>query len=178
MKEWENMKQIRIDHINRQNEKAFYDLAADYLPGSNPDKMLPYALRFPKAFLALMLEDQVIGVAYGWLRKPEFQDDDSFALDGIAIRCEYQKKGYGRTLLTAFESSAREYGATEVSLGSAGGYVEKFYMDCGYLPREYKVWKNGITVVEKTFHSIEEYASYEQRPSDGVVVMYKRLSVC
>ena len=69
----------------------------------------------------------------------------------------------------------KEYGAPSVSLGSAGGYVEKFYIDCGYTPTEYKVWENGASVVEKRFDTIEDYYTYSRKNEDGFVVMCKKI---
>ena len=100
---------------------------------------------------------------------------DDFELNGIAVRWDRQRKGYGRQLLRAFEQAAAAYGSPEVSVGSAGGYVETFYMDCGYQPVEYKVWQDGRPVVEKTFSGVSDYRSYVRKTQDGFVVMRKSL---
>lgn len=170
------MEQLAFGLLNKSNERDFYELAAQYLPGSSHDKMKKYAVLFPKAFIALNLGGELIGVAFGWSRGLEFPDDDSFALDGIAIKYEYEKRGYGKILLKAFEEAARGYGASAVSLGSADGYVEKFYMDCGYIPKEYKVWVHGAPESEKLFESVDEYYTYQRRGAGGFVVMEKKLS--
>lgn len=166
---------MEYELLNKDNAKEFYDLAAEYLPDSNQDKMKEYAVIFPKAFIALVQNHEIIGVVFGWDRKLEHPEDNSFVLDGIAIKYVYEKRGYGKILLKAFEESARGYGASVVSLGSAGGYVEKFYMDCGYLPKEYKVWDNGVAVTEKVFESINDYKTYQRKSVDGFVVMEKKL---
>ncbi len=169
------MENLELHFLNENNEKDFYALAAQYLPGSSQDKMKKYAAVFPKAFIALIHDQEVIGVAFGWHRRIEFPEDDSFELNGIAIKYEYEKKGYGKILLKAFEEAARDYGACAVSLGSAEGYVEKFYLDCGYIPKEYKVWNNSVPMVEKVFGDIDEYYSYQRKSGDGFVVMEKEL---
>lgn len=161
--------------LNENNEKDFYALAVQYLPGSSQEKMKKYAAIFPKAFIALTLGCEVIGIVFGWDRRIEFPEDNSFILDGIAVKYEYEKRGYGKILLKAFEKAAGSYGASAVSLGSAGGYVEKFYMECGYIPKEYKVWKNGAAEVEKVFDDVEEYYAYQRKSDDGFVVMEKKL---
>lgn len=168
--------EMEFEFLNQNNAKEFYDLAAEYLPGSNQDKMKAYAAMFPKAFIALVQNHEIIGVAFGWDRKLEHPEDNSFVLDGIAIKYEYEKRGYGKALLKAFEEAAGSYGASVVSLGSAGGYVEKFYMDCGYIPKEYKVWVNGVPVIEKVFESIDDYKTYQRKSVDGFVIMEKKLA--
>lgn len=162
-----------ITLLNKKNEKEFFALAAEYLPGSDQDRMRKFAAIFPESFLAMMDGNEVIGVAFGWLRSKEFPDDSSFMLDGIAVRCDHQRNGCGKRLLAAFEKAAVRYGAFDVSVGSAGGYVEKFYIDCGYIPLEYKVWKNGQPVTEKMFHGFEDYDSYIRPSDEGFVVMNK-----
>lgn len=169
------MNRITIAPLTTATETAFYRLVDEYLPDSDPIQLKHFYELFPKAFLVLLQNDEVIGVAFGWHRKLQVPEDDSFVLNGIAIRYDHQKKGYGKQLLRAFEQTVKEYGAPAVSLGSAGGYVEKFYIDCGYTPTEYKVWENGTPMVEKRFTNLEEYSSYLRGEEDGFVVMYKEL---
>ncbi len=167
------VEQIKITTVNDGNRNAFYSLVEEYLPDSEPERLMKYEKEFPKAFLTLLDGNEVIGVAFGWLRSIEVPEDDSFELNGMAVRYDYQKRTYGKKLLAAFEQAAMMYGASAVSVGSAGGYVEKFYIDCGYYPTEYKVWNDNGPSIEKTFADLEDYYSYERQSEDGFVVMYK-----
>lgn len=164
-----------ITLLNESNKAAFYALAAEYLPGSDPAQMARYEKEYPQAFLAVEREGQVIGVAFGWPRRFDAPQDPSFELKGIAITWDDWRKGYGRRLLAAFEQAARGYGAACVSLGSAEGFVEEFYLDCGYSPKEYKVWVNGAPAVEKQYADLADYRSYQRKNPDGFVVMEKQL---
>lgn len=166
----------QLVYLNGENSAGFYSLAAEYLPDSSREKMRERAEIFPRAFIALEHSGEVVGVCFGWARKLDAPEDNSFVLDGIAVRQDFQKKGYGKILLDAFEKAAAEYGYSVVSVGSAGGYVEKFYMDCGFIPKEYKVWENGSPKVEKTFSSAADYFSYKRKNADGFVVMEKKIS--
>ncbi|MGN0666132.1 MAG: GNAT family N-acetyltransferase [Huintestinicola sp.] len=161
--------------LNKVIEQSFYKLVAEYLPGSDHIKMREYAEQFPNLFIAVMLGSEIIGVAYGWHRKIEHPDDDSFVLDGIAVKNDYRRKGYGRQLLSAFEKAAVSYGASTISIGSAGGYVEKFYISCGYMPKEYKIRDNSSTIIEKTFENLQDYNTYKRKNDDGFIVMEKKL---
>lgn len=166
---------VQLVYLNEENSAGFYSLAAEYLPDSSREKMRERAEIFPKAFIALEHGGEVVGVCFGWARKLDAPEDKSFVLDGIAVRWDFQKKGYGKILLDAFEKAAAGYGYSLVSVGSAGGYVEKFYMDCGFIPKEYKVWKDGSPTVEKAFLSAADYFSYKRKNADGFVVMEKKL---
>lgn len=165
-----------INELSASQKAGFYALVNEYLPGSSQENMKRYSERFSKAFVALIKDDEVAGIAFGRLRSIEHPDDDSFMLDGIAVRYDYQKRGYGKLLLSAFEKAAADYGASSVSVGSAGGYVERFYIDCGYIPVQYKIWENDAPVIEKVFSGIEDYYAYERKDGDGFVVMEKQIS--
>lgn len=167
------MKQIEVVPLNEENSEIFYGLAAEYLPGSSPEKMQERSKLFPEAFLALECHGKVIGICFGWARGLDVSEDRSFVLDGIAVRSDFQKNGYGKVLLAAFEKAALGYGYSLISVGSAGGYVEKFYMDCGFVPKEYKVWEGESPKVEKKFENAADYFLYERKNPDGFVVMEK-----
>ncbi len=62
-----NKSRYDITLLNKKNEKEFFALAAEYLPGSDQDKMREFAAIFPEAFIALMDGDEVIGLDFGWL---------------------------------------------------------------------------------------------------------------
>ncbi len=165
-----------INELSASQKAGFFALVNEYLPGSSQEKMKRYSERFTKGFVAIIKDDEVAGVAFGWLRSVENPDDDSFMLDGIAVRYDYQKQGYGKLLLSAFEKAAADYGAPSVSVGSACGYVERFYIDCGYVPVQYKIWENDAPVIEKVFSGIEDYYAYERKNGEGFVVMEKQIS--
>lgn len=150
----------------------FYKLMAEYLPGSSFERVSEEELRWPKAFIACVEDSRVIGVAYGWLRA----DGVSFCLDGIAIEAAHWRQGLGRKLLSVWEQAVREYGAHFVSVGSADGYVEDFYIACGYSPMCYKIYaESGIEEI-KQFADEADYRQYKRpQESEGFVVMEKFL---
>lgn len=166
------MQVVNVVLLDEGIKTAFISLVREYLPGSDEEKIKKHAERYPKTFLALMMKEEVIGVAFGWPRSLDVPGDNSFTLDGIAIKEEFQKNGYGKLLLDEFEKNVKEYGFSLIGVGSAGGYVEKFYMKNGYIPKMYKVYEeSGITVAE-IFETVEAYYNC-QRETDGFVVMEK-----
>ena len=169
------MKNARIVPLDADNAPAFYALAAEYLPDSDPEQMRRFAEAYPRAFLALVLDGAVIGAAFGWPRSYADPADPAFTLNGVCIAWDHWRKGGGRRLLAAFEDAARSYGAPAVSVGSAGGFVEDFYLACGYRPREYKAWVDGAPVVEHVYADLADYRAYPRQNADGFVVMEKPL---
>lgn len=169
------MEMIVFCRLSDELKEKFFAFCTEYLPGSEPEKMKRYEKTFPDAFIAVTEGNEIIGAVFGWSRKIEFPDDKSFSLDGIAVRYDFWKKGIGSRLLESFEKAAVLYGAKSVSVGSAGGYVEKFYIDRGYMPQCYKLWKDDKPMIDKRFSGIEDYYSYEREDDGGFVVMEKQV---
>lgn len=169
------MSEPKITLLAPEHEEEFYRFTAKYLPDSEPERLRRFSDEYPKAFLLLIYENEVIGAAFGRDRSRQFPEDDSFELCGIAIRYDHQRKGYGSMLLREFEKAAAEYGKKSVSLGSAEGYAEKFYISCGYFPSEYKVWEEGVPRLKKVFADLEDHLSYQRGDGDGFVVMRKEI---
>ncbi|PSQ19088.1 hypothetical protein BRD00_02245 [Halobacteriales archaeon QS_8_69_26] len=61
-------------------------------------------------------------------------DDGVVELAGIAVENDHQRRGIGTGLLAEFEARAATLGFSRVTLGSAGGYVDRFYRENGYDP--------------------------------------------
>ena len=161
--------------LSDELKEKYYAFCAEYLPGSEREKMKHYEKMFPKAFIAVTENGEVIGAVFGWSRKIEFPEDRSFALDGIAVRYDSQKNGIGSRLLEYFEKAAVLYGAKSVSVGSAGGYVENFYINRGYIPQCYKLWCGDKPIIAKEFSGIVDYYSYKRESDDGFIVFEKKV---
>ncbi|MGN0666702.1 MAG: GNAT family N-acetyltransferase [Huintestinicola sp.] len=165
---------LEIKQLTSEYEDGFFRFTAEYLPDSDPERMRKFYKEYPEAFLICEADGEPVGAAFGRDRSVQFPDDDSFELCGIAVRYDYQRKGHGRALLAEFERAAKKYGANAVSLGSAEGYAEQFYISCGYKPIEYKVWENGAPSLKKIFSDMDDYRTFT-RQGEGFVVMRKEI---
>ena len=154
-------------HILKETEWAdFSALTQEYLPGSDQKIMRDMFGKYPNTFLVIHADKQLIGAAFGWKRS-----EAEFCLNGIAVTAAYWRKGLGTQLLSAFEKQAAGYGAKKVSVGSAEGDAEKFYLHNGYIPQCFKT--NDLREL-KSFDSLAEYYNYS-RPCPGFVVMVKSI---
>lgn len=169
------MEEIEMVQLDDSNRDGFYQLVSDYLPDSDLEKVKKRAGEYPKAYPVLMCGGTVIGVAFGWPRNLDAAKEEGFTLDGIAVEEAYQKRRYGARLLSAFERAAAEYGYNYISVGSAGGYVEKFYMENGYRPICFKSYSDEGIRVEKIFENQKDYEQYKRPTEEGFVVMGKEL---
>lgn len=152
-------------------ERDFSDFVAEYLPGSDVKEIMEKRLLFPHAVLMMLENEKLCGCAFGWATKREGE----FVLSGIAVDFRLTRKGLGSGLLAEFEKIAAHYGFRKVSLGSAGGYVENFYLKNGYQPICYKIYQDSEMIQVKTFSDIHDYETYVRPPEDGFVVMEKVL---
>ncbi|MCL2373285.1 MAG: GNAT family N-acetyltransferase [Defluviitaleaceae bacterium] len=114
---------------------ALESLVAEYLPGTDSIKSI--CANFPAAVVGYYVDGALIGCAYG--AKGLHGGEGCFQLSGIAIKHPYNGHGRGGKLLTFFERQVANLGYARISLGSAGGYVEQFYIKNGYRPVELKI---------------------------------------
>lgn len=168
------MEKFSISPLLPSDTERFYTLAAEYLPDSDPERIRHFAAVYPQFYQTLRLDGRIIGICYGWFRRHFAPEDPSFTLDGICIEYDHWRQGYGTKLLHSFEDAARSCGAQVVSVGS-GLDSEPFYIACGYLPKEYKVWADGKPVIEHVFSGLEDYRTYRRQGPDGFVVLEKNL---
>lgn len=104
-------------------------------------------------------EDSLVGHGLG---RPH--SDDRLELAGISVVGPHRRQGIGSALLAAFEERAGELGFQQVSLGSAGGDVDQFYLENGYEPESVLVRLDADSSVPETrFEVIEERVTGDTR---------------
>jgi hypothetical protein len=121
--------------IPESDYEILRQIVDEYLPGTKLADLEKMCQQFPSAVVGYYIEDKMVGVCYGF----EI-DRENFTLDGIAIVQPYNALGRGGKLIALFEKCVSLLGYTNISLGSAGGYVERFYIKNGYVPVELKVY--------------------------------------
>jgi GNAT superfamily N-acetyltransferase len=109
-------------------------IVAEYLPGTGLGDLRKYYDTCPAVFLGYYINGMLEGVVYGFEVEP-----GHFSLDGIAMSWDYKGKGRGSRLIASFEKQVKALGCRKITLGSADGYVEHFYLKNGYTPVEMKI---------------------------------------
>jgi len=150
------------------DRSAFDALRHEYLFGDD-DFIAAMHERYPEAYGGYFADDRLVGICYGWPRSEQVTDDDSFTLDGIAIAEPYNGHGRGGRLLAFFEDAAGTLGYDRVSVGSAGGYVERFYLKNGFRPIEFKVMIEGAPTHVRQIHSMAEYRALDEAQRAGIM---------
>jgi GNAT superfamily N-acetyltransferase len=126
-----------VKFIPREDYAALSAIAAEYL-GQDPGVLKEMYDATPSAFTGYYIDDTLVGCCYG-----KGNDSGSFSLEGIAVVHPYHAHGRGGKLLAFFEKSVVALGYFHIGLGSAGGYVERFYMKNGYRPTALKILVEG-----------------------------------
>lgn len=144
-------------NISEVEYPAFQKILEDYLPDSPIDFVANMYVKYPKAYSGYFIDNQLVGICFGWPRCEQVFNDDSFMINGIVVATPFHAAGRGKKLITHFEDNVKELGFDRISVGSAEGYVEKFYMQNGYKPIEYKVLINDKPTYIRKLDSIDEY---------------------
>ncbi|WP_232688278.1 GNAT family N-acetyltransferase [Halobacterium zhouii] len=119
----------------------------------------------PELFVGAYDDGDLVGFAAGRER-----DDASVELAGIAVDDSHTRQGIGSRLLDAFEAAAVDLGYERVSLGSAGGYVDEFYLANGYEPESILVRLHPDDVSED--HRDLGFEILRERMDDGTQKFY------
>jgi ribosomal protein S18 acetylase RimI-like enzyme len=119
---------------------------------------------YPELFWGAYDQGALVGFALGRPRT-----GSSVELVGIAVDDEYTRRGIGSRLLGDFEGAVADLGYDRVSLGSAGGYVDEFYVSNGYYPESILVRSARDELPEDY---LERFAVLRERGDDGTWKVY------
>jgi predicted N-acetyltransferase YhbS len=125
---------VEIRSATPADETAALALVGDLLPGME-EAFLRCAARAPELALVAVDGGDVVGVCFAEVP----HEGEGVVLDGLAVDGTRSREGLGTRLLAAFEERVAAAGFARVSLGSAEGYVEEFYLQNGYIPVEFQV---------------------------------------
>lgn len=130
---------------------------AQNMPG---EEMRRWYADAPELFAGAFDADEIVGVVTG-----RRANQTHAHLLGLGVMPDYRRQGIGAELVAAFEKGAANIGVERVSVGSAGGYIDRFYAAQGYEP-----W----TVLVRTPAEEEPvspdgfYDIVEERVEDGI----------
>ena len=155
------MESVKI--IPEQDYDKMKQIVEEYLPGT--DDMTQYIEQFPSTIVGYYIHDELIGVCYG----SEFSQNE-FSIDGIAIVRPYNGVGRGGKLISLFEQNVSLLGYKKISVGSAGGYVEGFYMKNGYVPVELKMYAKSSEWQDKSQDCLYPIA-YTQKEGERLKIV-------
>lgn len=117
-----------------------FQIKMEYLDDEPFEIFHPRYRTYPDLFVGCFQDQTLIGVCYGWPFSDDFPEETGkILLKGITIIHPFSGKGYGSQLLGCFEEQVRKRGRWTITLGSAEGYVEHFYLKNGYQPVEYLI---------------------------------------
>ena len=114
-------------------------MKTQYLDDSPRDRWIAMRNECPNLFVACRRQGKLIGICYGHPADRESCEEATVMLDGIAVAEPFARQGYGSQLLRFFGDQAEQAGYRRVSVGSAGGYVDQFYMKNGYKPFRFMI---------------------------------------
>lgn len=123
--------------IPKADYATLESIAEEYL-GQDLAELKTMYDKYPAAFAGYYIDNALVGCCYG-----QGGSDGYFTLNGIAIVYPYHAQGRGSKLLAFFENCVYKLGYIRIDLGSADGYVERFYLKNGYTPIALKILVEG-----------------------------------
>ncbi|MFH0906555.1 MAG: GNAT family N-acetyltransferase [archaeon] len=123
-----------IKKIPASNLREAYKISNEYLDKESFEEFKKRYGLLPKLFIGYYRNGKIIGICHAKLDK-----DYGLILQGIAINFHLKAKGLGTKLLKFFEQQAKKCGFNYISLGSADGYVEHFYLKNNYNPSSLRI---------------------------------------
>ncbi len=126
-----------------------------YLPGNDKTFLHLMYQKYNQLFVGYYLDNALIGICFGYPFKEQRPEETTrMLLQGIAMIHPYNGAGRGGKLLRFFENQVKQQGEWIISLGSADGYVERFYLKNGYIPIALKIEINPSDYVKDYFNHV------------------------
>lgn len=157
---------VDIRTVDEMELKAFRDLHNAYVDRNETIGTLrDWYREQAELFVGAFANGELIGHCLG---RP--QSEERVELAGIAVAPAHRRRGIGTALLSAFEDRAAALGFQQIGLGSAGGYVDKFYVENGYSPECVLVRLAPET--DPSNYRNTDYEISEERIEDGTKKLY------
>ena len=120
---------MAIKQLDKRDLARAFEFYKEYVGGRSFAVFKHWYGKYPGLFAVCYRGDKLIGFCWGFPRKR------LVILSGISIDAKHAGKGLGSRLLKDWEKRIKkQFGKTRISLGSASGYVERFYLKNGYKP--------------------------------------------
>lgn len=77
------MNKTNFKHINELSfelQKNFYSFIKEYLPDADESKIISRQNDFYKCYLAIVEDNKILGICFGWPRALDFPEDKTFIL--------------------------------------------------------------------------------------------------
>ena len=133
-----------INEIKKAEFGTLNNIVQEYLPGTTENELYKMFTNENSVFIGYYMENKLVGVCFG-----ETYNKDYFGIMGIAIIHPYIKQGRGSKLLNYFENIVKSKGHKNLSVGSADGYVEHFYLKNGFVLSSLKILTENDTWTKK-----------------------------
>lgn len=160
---------VEIQTVPNSGLEEFRRLHNDYTASDESIKTVrSWYQKHPELLVGGYDEGTLVGYCLG---RPRSQGD--LELSAIAVEESHQRQGIGTELLSTLEDRAMTLGFRRISLGSAGGYVDEFYLANGYEPESVLVRLDPDDVPEN--YRAMGYDITEERIDNGTKKIYVRV---
>lgn len=120
---------VEVRQVPKSDIEAVYRMRTDRVGDLPLETVREWHEEMPELFVGAYDGGELVGICIG-----REGPGEGVLLDAIAVSPSHVRRGIGSALLDAFEERAASLGYDRVGLGSAGGYVDEFYIANGYEP--------------------------------------------
>lgn len=92
--------------------------------------------KYPEFFRCIIIDNEIAGIICGFPR------EDYLLISELAVKSAFQKRGFGKQLVTEFEKIAKIKGYKKIAVGAMDNAIE-FYNSLGYKPFLLIQYKRG-----------------------------------
>ena len=143
---------MEIKQILPTDIQNAFDVSKRCTLQTNKTKFMEQYNAHPELFRAVYDQNNIVGVCHA-----AEHENHLIIIHGIAVEPAYSGKGLGGKLLKEIEIAAKKLGGKTLSVGSAAGYVEKFYIKNGFkpihfiaiIPKEQPINKQEFNIINK-----------------------------
>jgi len=167
---------MEIKVLPQKDLKNFWKIQVEYLDNWSFEYLKKEHSKYPNLYIGCYEDNKLIGIAYGFIKK------EIIILQGIAVKHDIWRKGIGSKILNFFEKQAKHTGKKIISVGSAEGFVEKFYLKNGYEPVSiHAKGENHNLFAEKKVKNYEDGLKKREKlrkkynPKEVIFIMDKKI---
>lgn len=156
---------VEIRSVPESDVEAVHHMRNDRIDDESLETVRGWYRQNPELFVGAYDAGDLVGFCTGHERVA-----GAVSLNGIAVEKSSVCRGIGTTLLAAFEERVVSLDYERIGVGSAGGYVDEFYLQNDYEPSAVLV-RNRTEDLPNGYRDLE-YEIVEEKIEDGTQKLY------
>ena len=156
---------VKVYQIPKSDVEAVHQMRTDRIGEISLETVQEWYDENAELFVAAYDGGDIVGICIG-----RDGPHEGVELNAIGVAESHMRRGIGSAMLDALEERAASLGYDRIGLGSAGGYVDEFYLANGYEPANVLVRLDSEDV-PADYRELG-YEILDERIDDGIRKLY------